>query len=196
MLQITLEAPWYSFQKKVSSLFKGDPDIIVSEVYEVEGEDYQYAFDIEIRKHDKYVAMDRVMPAIKSFGNVKMAIMLFDEENANGNPDAEVYETIFRDNPILEGIKDIIDPAGIHHGYVVFKPEVIQFFDDELSSYNGKWSGLAQDIAREIFDNEFRGVHFCTADVDGVDGADKANEANNAVEASKPDKKDKTGTSK
>jgi hypothetical protein len=32
-------------------------------------------------------------------------------------------------------------------------------------STGGNWSGLAQDIAREVFQNETRGIHFCTAPV-------------------------------
>ena len=180
MLNVKLETPWYSFQKKVKALFERDTNITVGEIYEVDGEDYQYAFDIEIRKHDVFVAMDRVMPAIKTFGNVKIAIMLFDEENVNGNQDAAVYETVFRNNPIVKEIKDIVDPAGVHHSYVYFRPEVIQFFDDDTSSYNGKWSGLAQDIAREVFDNEFRGVQFCTADVNEAE-----NENASAITATK-----------
>ena len=48
-------------------------------------------------------------------------------------------------------------------GFVCFKPQVVQFFD--ISDFNGNWSGLAQDIAREIFGDEMRGVHFCTAAV-------------------------------
>ena len=55
---------------------------------------------------------------------------------------------------------------------VRFKPRVVQFFDDDISDFNGNWSGLAQDIAREVFGAEMRGVHFCTAAVNatGVDG--------------------------
>ena len=55
---------------------------------------------------------------------------------------------------------------------VRFKPRVVQFFDDDISDFNGNWSGLAQDIAREVFGDGLRSVHFCTAAVNatGVDG--------------------------
>ena len=58
------------------------------------------------------------------------------------------------------------DRTGTKHGFVRFQPEVIQFFDDDIYDYNGNWSGLAQDIAREVFCDEVRGIHFCTAAVD------------------------------
>ena len=56
------------------------------------------------------------------------------------------------------------DFTGTRHGFVRFRPEVVQFFHDDISDYNGNWSGLAQDIAGEIFDQELLGIHFCTAD--------------------------------
>ena len=52
------------------------------------------------------------------------------------------------------------------HTYLLFKPEVIQFFDDDIYDYEGNWTGLAQDIAREVFADETRGIHFCTASVE------------------------------
>ena len=72
----------------------------------------------------------------------------------------------------MEDIKDVVDLTGTRHGFVCFKPQVVQFFDDDISDFNGNWSGLAQDIAREVFGDEMRGVHFCTAAVNatGVDG--------------------------
>ncbi len=163
MLNLKLEAPWYTFQKKLAALFERDVDIKVGDIYECDAEDVQYCLDIEVRKHEKFVALDRVLPDVKEFGNVKLAITLYDEENNADNPDIALYKTIFEGNPILQDIKEIIDPAGVSHVYVQFKPEVIQFFDDDISDYNGNWSGLAQSIAQEVFDNDYRGVYFCTA---------------------------------
>ena len=59
----------------------------------------------------------------------------------------------------------MIDVTGTHNGYVVFEPEIIQFYDDNLSDYHRNWSGLAQNIARELFDDAAHGVYFCTADI-------------------------------
>ena len=162
MVNVKLEAPWYTHAKKLKALFERDPDITVGEIYEFpEGAEAQYGLDIEVRNHEKFVALDRALPSVKEFGNVKLAITLYDEENAAVNADISLYETIFAGNPILDRVEDVTDHTGTHLGYVIFKPEVIQFFDDDISSFSGKWSGLAQDIADEVF----RGVYFCTADV-------------------------------
>jgi len=161
-----IEAPWYEFGKKLHALFERDPDIIVSDVYETEDEKIPYGIDVEVLDHDKFVALDRVLPKVKTFGNVTLGITLFDEENSSeADIGIELFTTIFKDNPIVKDIKDVEDFTDTRHGYVRFRPEVIQFFADDISSYNGYWSGLAQDIAKEIFEDA-RGIHFCTAPVD------------------------------
>lgn len=164
MKNLKLEAPWYTYQKKVKALFDRDPQIRVGEVIEPENGSVDYRFNIEVRDHEKFLALDRVFPKTVTFGNVKLGIFLYDEENANATDEAfSLYETIFRGNPIVKDVRLAADHTGTKHGFVRFQPEVIQFFDDDLYDYNGNWSGLAQDIAREVFKDENRGIHFCTA---------------------------------
>ena len=171
MRKTTIEAPWYAYQKKLKALFDRDPDIRVGDVYETDGSATDYAFDIEVRNHEKYIALDRVLPKTKQYGLVTVGIVLYDEANTNGTDTAlELYETIFKGNPIVKDIKDVTDFTGTRHGFVRFVPEVIQFFHDDISDYDGRWSGLAQDIAREVFEDETRGIHFCTAGVDEDEG--------------------------
>lgn len=165
MAKFKLEAPWYSFRKKIASLFEQDPNIVVGQVYDIDDE-FDYAFDIEVRDHEKFIALDRVLPKMVPFGNVRLGIYLFDEENDAGFDDAvDLFRTIFKGNPIVKDIKELEDQTGTRHGYVRFQPEVVQFFDDNLLDYNGNWTGLAQDIATEVFAERARGVHFCTTDV-------------------------------
>ena len=170
MKNFAIEAPWYEFNKKVKALFEKDPDILVGDLQPATGGSIQYGFDIEVRDHKKFLALDRVIPKEKQFGNVTVGICLYDEENGFGDEDIlSLYKTIFEGNGIVKDVKEADDFAGTHHGYIRFKPEVIQFFNDDTSDYEGRWSGLAQDIARELFSGEYRGIHFCTAGVDEED---------------------------
>lgn len=163
MIKFNIEAPWYTFQKKVTALFANDPDIYVGDVYEPDNEDIDYAFDIEVRSHEKFVALDRVIPAKKQFGNVTLGIVLYDEENNDVHPGYELFNTIFKGNSIVKDLKTVTDRAGIDHVFVRFEPEVIQFYDDDLTDYNGNYNGLAEDIAREVFGDAWA-VNFCTVD--------------------------------
>ncbi len=167
MIKFTLEAPWYTFRKKVEALFGRDPDIRVGEVVETKDGKTDYTFDLEIRSHEKFIALDRVMPKVKTFGGVTLGICLYDAENSCGEDSpAALYQTIFEGNPLVKDIQDVSDFTGTPHCYVRFRPEVLQFFDDNTADFNGNWSGLAQDIAGEVFADEYRGVHFCTAGKD------------------------------
>ena len=178
MMTLKLEAPWYSYQKKIKELFALDCDIKVGDIYEPEGKGADFVFDIEVRNHQKFLALDRVMPKTKAFGNIVLGICLFDEENVNGAEDViALYETLFQGNPIVKDVKRVTDQAGIQYGFVRFRPEVIQFFDDDIRDFNGNWSGLAQDIAREVFVDELNGVHFCTADKNEAGDTDDAQNA-------------------
>ena len=160
---VKLSTPWDTWHKKIKALFELDPEINVGEIIESEDDDLDYCFDIEVKNHEKYIALDRVLPNVKTFGNVVVGINMFDEEN-NEDEGYNIYQQIFSGNPIVKDIKDATDPTGTHHVFVRFMPEVVQFFNDDISDYSGNWSGLAADIAEEIFDNDYRGVFFCTAD--------------------------------
>lgn len=168
MMKMHVEAPWYTFQKKVRALFNGDPDITVNDLVVDEGGEADYVLNIEVRKHKKFVALDRVISTYKEFGNIIVKIELYDVENNGLNSGVEIYETIFEGNPIMESVKNRVFPDGIPHGYVCFAPEVVQFFDDNLADYSGNWTGLAEDIAREIFENDSTGMQFCTAALDKI----------------------------
>lgn len=184
MNMFKLEAPWYNYQKKVKAMFDRDPDITVGDIYQKEnGKDF--GFDVEVRNHEKYLALDRVLNRVKIFGNVALFITLFDEENSLEDEAIAVYKAIFKDNPIVRSIEDVVDVTGTHHGYVVFEPEIIQFYDDDLSDYHRNWTGLAQNIARELFDDAAHGVYFCTADIrenEEDEGSDDAEEPSEPME--------------
>lgn len=172
MMNLMIEAPWHTYQKKVKALFESDPDINVGDIYEPENCENDYAFDIEVKNHDKFMALSAVMHGVKEFGNVRLGVVLYDEENSDKHPGYELFKTIFKGNRIVKDLKTITDQAGVEHVYVRFQPEVVQFFDDDLSDFDGNWNGLAEDIARDVFDEDWS-VNFCTANVKENDTAVK-----------------------
>lgn len=158
-----LTPPWYTFGKMVKALFEGDDEIDVMDVEETEeGEDEDYVLTICVMNHDKAVALDRAMPDTKEYGNVILRIDVIDGTNTDTNQDLEIFKTIFAGNPIVRDFKTRTDSAGGEWSYCRFEPEVIQFWNDDLSDYSGNWSGLAHDIADEIFKDKFA-VGFCIA---------------------------------
>ena len=53
MMNLKLEAPWYTWQKKVKALFGRDPEISIGEIVEPEEGGVDFLFDIEVRDHEK-----------------------------------------------------------------------------------------------------------------------------------------------
>ena len=159
---LNIIAPWETYNKKVKALFEGDPDIRVGGVYQV---DDGYAMDIRASE-EKYNILAKVMPRSKTFGNVNLSIELFCRNANEGKRAIWEYKTLFSGNPAVKEIREVEDATGTMHAYIRFWPEVLQFPNDDTRDFRGLWSGLAQDIAREIFEGEDRGIHFGTAGVD------------------------------
>lgn len=160
-INLKLEAPWETYCKKLNALFANDPEVKVGEIYE--GDDADYELDIEVSNEEKFVALDRTLRKNAKFGNVLLHINVLNE--GSDEEVMDLYRAVFKGNPICKDVVDRVDQTGTGWVYVRFQPEVIQFYDDDMGDYNGNWSGLAQDIAYEVFENCRPGFYFCTADL-------------------------------
>ena len=158
-----ISAPWETYVKKLKVLFELDPDIVVRDLEDNSG---VLELEIDVTDPSKYDALVHLLPATKQFGNVTMIINI-NEMCDNDDPDyADYIAMLFRGNRRVKCINHAKDLAGDPLSFVMFQPEVIQFYNDEMLDYNGYWSGLAQDIAKEVFEEAFdHSVFFCTADV-------------------------------
>ena len=161
--------PWVTYRNMMAALFERDPDVEVSNVYK---DNDNYAVDVEIMKHRKYNALAKLLPEKVEFGNVVLKLFIYDEENSVEPDQAALYRDAFENNPIFDYVEDMTDVTGTHHYFVMFEPQVIQFYNDNLQDPNGNWSGLAQDLAKEIFRNVQLGTTFSTAPVK-VGGTEK-----------------------
>lgn len=166
MNNFKLEAPWNTYQKKIAALFAKDDEISVGDVVPVEDGDVNYALVITVDDFEKYVALDRLLPDVMTFGNVTLGVIVRGAPGIEENDVCRLYRILFENNKSVHDILEASDQFGGVHNFIRFKPEVLQFPDDNTSSYNGLWSGLAEDIAKELFWSEHRGIHFCTAPVE------------------------------
>ena len=168
MEKVYVLSPWETYRKKLIALFEQDEDIFIDEIEECDDMDAvaDYTLDIKVYRPCKYLALDRVLKKTVKFGNETMVIKLDNVLNSSNEDERiEVLKKVFEGNRIVKDFKDVVDQTGTHHSYVRFQPEVCQFYDDNLADYNGNWTGLAQDIAYEVFDLPYgAGLYFCTAD--------------------------------
>ncbi len=149
---LNLQAPWVLYARKLKALFDKDPDIKV----EYNHEDTEVKLYVE--DADKANALSKILPECVEFGNI---ILLITVIPANVSDDyATLFQKAFQGNPAVAEIKENETVMEDKATYVLFEPEVVQFFSDDIGDYHGISSTLYQEIAKEIFEDI--PVHFCT----------------------------------
>lgn len=152
--RMKLSAPWITYYKKIEALFGKDPEI------KVIFDDETVTIRLFVDNEKKAEALTSLLPAVKVFGNVTVKIMVIPADKIGA--DINLFEAAFKGNPIFEGCVTGSDPVTSSFNYVVFKKEVVQFFNDDLSDVNGNCSTLYQELAKEIF-GEKSGIYYCTS---------------------------------
>lgn len=151
---MNMSAPWISYYHKLVALFGEDPDI------KINFEENTNTIRFYVEGQNKAEALEKLLPAEKEFGTMKIftEIIPANEKLSNAN----LFRNAFEGNPLYEDMI-IVRPEGSSNPftYMMFKKQVVQYWDDNLGDPHGNISTLAQNIAQEIFRNT-EGVYFCT----------------------------------
>ena len=155
MAKLKLSPPWSIFYDEIKAMFAQDPDVKV-----VMDED-NYTVHVFVSNARKSAAIAKILEQERKFGRVTLKVQVpppNDTDEVFENQ-FEVYQAAFENNPRLSYMQPkrcIFDTSF----FVVFKNEVIQYFNDDISDINGFCYTLAEDIARDIFVGEK--PNFCT----------------------------------
>lgn len=163
-----LSPPWTKFYKELEALFKDDPGIKMSfaELEDVENacgvlkEQPRYKIELYVEGANKAEALSELLPTEKQFGNVTVYIDVI-PANLNKEDIVQLYRAAFEGNPAFSYAEAVTGISAPNFNYIVFEPEVVQFFNDDLGDINGYCSTLYQEIAKDVF-VERPGVYFCT----------------------------------
>ena len=156
MAKLKLSPPWSIFYDEICALFKLDPEV------RVVMDEENYTIHVFVADLKKSMAIAKILEQEKKFGRITLKVQVPPPDGANAfkfKDDVEVYRAAFENNPRLSYVQpkmSIFDTSF----YVVFKNEVIQYFNDDISDINGNCSTLAEDIARDIFVGDL--PNFCT----------------------------------
>jgi len=147
-----LSPPWYIYHRKVQAMFGRDPEVHVKDLAEVE--EGKYSYMILVSNKEKAEAIKAILPQSVKMGNTEIDVAILGPDEDDIVPldksDVEIYEAAFSGNPIFE--KTAVRSYGpFATGYCIFKKEVIQFWNDDMSDYYGNYNGLASNIAQELF---------------------------------------------
>lgn len=147
-----LSSPWVNFYNEINALFGNDPEISVR--FDEEGP----KIDLYVDNARKADALTRLLPTEKDFGNVKLTINVIPADAEQTKLD--LIQEAFYNNPALSYVWQAATPFG-EFDYVVFKNEVVQYYNDNIRDINGNKSTLYEDIARDVF-GEDANLCFCT----------------------------------
>ena len=151
--KLELQSPWMSHVHKITMLFDKDPEVAV------DWNEDDLKLTLYVDSQEKAEALDALIGGEVDFGNVKMSIVIV-PANIVDRTMMNLFETAFKGNPAVSYTRSI-DAMGFSAGYIVFKPEVVQYFNDDLSDINGFESTLYENLAQDVF-KEHDGVFFCT----------------------------------
>ena len=153
MSETKMSTPWVQYVNVLKALFEKDPDIKF--IYDND----KLSLKIIVVGTDKADALDALLPHEKAFGNVVLNITVV-PANIEKTRSTLILQAL-KGNPVFDYSETIQGPMSNPMTYVVFKKEVVQYYNDNLGDIHGIRSTLYQDLANEIFEDH-EGVFFCT----------------------------------
>lgn len=155
---LKLSAPWVILYRKIEAMFKEDPQVNV-----VFDED-EMMINLYVNCGFKAAALDDILVPEYKFGNTTVKVIVIppndDFPDISKDPHLK-YDYALGGNWIFNSTYKLDHPALPHFTYVMFEPNVAQYFTDDLTNPFGVTTTLYEDIAKEIFRVE-NGVFFST----------------------------------
>lgn len=156
MAIIKKSAPWMTYYREVDALFKKDEEVVV--VFDEEN----LVLKLYVDNQTKAEALGVLMPTEKVFGNVKLTINVIPPNiksaKINNIDTLSIASDAFVNNEAVYMVRTVSGILNIV--YVIFRKEVVQFFDDNIGDINGNYSTLYETIARDVFNDV--GIRYCT----------------------------------
>lgn len=166
MAKLKLSPPWDTYYQELNAMFKNDPEV------HVVMDDDEYSVKLYVESADKAAALQELLPEEVQFGNVTLKVtvvpantqnerLLTHNKNHPGYTEL-MFRTAFDRNPALSDVVTVQGIFGFSACYVIFKKEVVQYYNDNMSDINGLCSTLYENIARDIFKPDL-GAFYCTS---------------------------------
>lgn len=156
-MEIRMAPPWVQYANALKAIFQYDDDVKVE--YDNDGP----KVILRVDGQDKADALSQLLPARKEFGNVTLDVAVVP---ANKEKDTvALFRDAFKGNKAVNDIVTISDIPDMYVSnpltYIIFRKEVVQYYNDNLADAHGNKTTLFQEIADELFPSR-DGIFFCT----------------------------------
>ena len=153
-MDLKLAPPWVTYANEVKALFAKDKAVKVI----FDNDNMELKLYVEGQK--KADAIDRLIGGVKKFGNVGLNVTIIPSNlNAEAGRISDI-KAAFEGNEAVRFIYDAVTPFGELH-YGAFAPEVVQFYNDDMSDINGNMTTVYQEVARDVIGQD-DSVFFCS----------------------------------
>lgn len=152
--QVGNSSPWVTYARKLATLLTADDT-------EVEYNSEKKKVVIRTESFDKATAFMKLLPQVIIFGNVALYIEILP---ANTSDTVTMFKRIFANSPVVDKIVTV-QPDGTSNPftYILFKKEVVQYWDDNLGNPHGFMFDLYQNMAENVFEDNHDGIIFTTS---------------------------------
>ena len=135
-------------------MFGEDPDI------RIESMDDGMRIRLLVCNSDKADALTQLLPDHYDLGSVTVNVEVV-PDNGFDNARSSLFVRAFANNPVMSRIVTLGEVFTNPITYVVFRKEVVQFWNDNLGDLHGNVSTLYQDLAGDVLGDQ-DGILYCT----------------------------------
>lgn len=159
--QPQLSPPWITYFNELRNSIGVDPTVTVGPLIPVGG---NYIILVHALSNEKARALATLLKSSVQFGNVSVTIIETNNENEIVNPFpcpldafeiAHLFQVALENNPYFEQV--VVQPqfpGGVNVVFPVFKAEVIQFFNDDISNLCQTFTGVAANVFRDVMQED------------------------------------------
>ncbi|WP_433751087.1 hypothetical protein [Falsibacillus pallidus] len=162
---VQLSPPWVTYQNELKYSVGQDPNVIVGPLIPAGG---NYIIPVTVLGDEKAIALATLLKSHVEFGNVSINIVVIngDQEIVEPVPCplgafaiAGLVEQALSGNPYYE---DVVvkrqNMGGNNAVYPVFKPEVIQFYNDDISNLCNNFTAVASKVFEDVMKEDLCSV--------------------------------------
>lgn len=159
-LELELSAPVYTYANTVQALFEEDQEIEIEELVktDIKGE---YLLKIKCSNPLKGAALSALLRKEVVFGKLKLITEVDTSDAKVETKDLlNMLNLVFAGNPLFSQAIDEIDSRfKTHKIWCLMQPEILQFYNDDLSDYYRNLNISARDAAKLVCDDSLK-IHF------------------------------------
>ncbi|MHA7136689.1 hypothetical protein ACRTEV_05385 [Rossellomorea arthrocnemi] len=156
---VQLSPPWVTYHNELKYSIGQDPSVIVGPLIPAFG---NYIIPVTAIGDEKAIALATLLKDTVEFGNVSVNVVVIngDQEIVNPLPCplrsfvvADLVQSALSGNPyFIEVVVKPQMPGGPNAVYPVFKPEVIQFFNDDISNLCNTFTAVASSVFADVME--------------------------------------------